>query len=174
MLDLHPVGGTFIPFFFQPKRPHFTLSAAVKTLNGSTPHAQRFANAASAQQQSPPAKSAAGTTAEYRSQRGEPEVAVSASTWHSCALMRSHVLAAPSHPAAELLLLAPPHRYTGQLLCLTYPMIGNYGVPDETVVDGPLSSLLPYPQVGVLLLCFSLPPSPLNSPPAWWVFSSAA
>jgi len=25
--------------------------------------------------------------------------------------------------------------YTGQLLCLTYPMIGNYGVPDETVLD---------------------------------------
>eukprot|EP00040_Diaphanoeca_grandis_P024288 m.133290 g.133290 ORF g.133290 m.133290 type:complete len:2144 (-) comp29666_c1_seq1:204-6635(-) len=25
--------------------------------------------------------------------------------------------------------------FTGQLLCLTYPMIGNYGVPDESVVD---------------------------------------
>lgn len=25
--------------------------------------------------------------------------------------------------------------YTGQLLCLTFPMIGNYGVPDETTID---------------------------------------
>ena len=25
--------------------------------------------------------------------------------------------------------------YTGQLLCLTYPLIGNYGIPDEMAVD---------------------------------------
>lgn len=26
--------------------------------------------------------------------------------------------------------------YAGQLLVATYPLIGNYGVPDDAVVDG--------------------------------------
>jgi carbamoyl-phosphate synthase/aspartate carbamoyltransferase len=33
--------------------------------------------------------------------------------------------------------------YRGQILCLTYPLIGNYGVPDTTLMDTELTPALP-------------------------------
>ena len=44
--------------------------------------------------------------------------------------------------------------YSGQILCVTYPLVGNYGVPEDTIVDN-LSTLFESERIHVRGLIIS-------------------